>query len=217
MRSMTGQRQSLLTELRAATAAAHTSLEAALPMEQITGSRLGYTAVLSAFYAYFSAWEARARHAAPYALRPLLKECERAPLLLRDLAALGAATQRFEAEPSVPGLQPESALLGSMYVLEGSRLGGQLLARGAEQRLALAPAQGTAFFRGFGPETSSHWQRFRTLLEAAGADAGTAIRAACATFAGIEAWMTYAVPHAQLALTEGAHPEKAQGDAPCTG
>ncbi len=55
--------------------------------------------------------------------------------------------------------------LGSMYVLEGSTLGGQYIARTVEQNLGLAPGEGDAYFRGYGDQTMVKWAEFRQVLE----------------------------------------------------
>ena len=52
----------------------------------------------------------------------------RAPLILEDLARLG-----FPAQPplclAMPSLRTHAQLLGALYVMEGSTLGGQVIAR----------------------------------------------------------------------------------------
>lgn len=54
-------------------------------------------------------------------------ERRRAPMLLQDLAALGAEVPEPVEPPALPGT---AATLGAIYVLEGSRLGGAMLKRG---------------------------------------------------------------------------------------
>ena len=51
-----------------------------------------------------------------------------------------------------------AALLGAMYVVEGSTLGGQYIARHVEAVLGLAPGQGDAYFRGHREKTGSLWR-----------------------------------------------------------
>jgi heme oxygenase len=48
--------------------------------------------------------------------------------------------------------------------MEGSRLGGQSIARHAEKVLALKPGEGTGYFRGFAEHTGKRWNEFLALL-----------------------------------------------------
>ena len=155
----------ILTQLREATAESHASLEAALPLRNAQLTRARYIHLLQSFHGFFAAWERDARLAADPFWTPLLTERARAHLLELDLAALGAAVPTQLAE-ELPTLHNTAALLGSMYVLEGSRLGGQYLVRDLEASLGLTPQHGLSFFYGFGPETGSRWKAFCLLLEA---------------------------------------------------
>lgn len=70
--------------------------------------------------------EAAVERAAPTALLPDWPERRRAALLRDDLDRLGVTRP---AEGRAPSLASPAAVLGAVYVLEGSRLGGRLLAR----------------------------------------------------------------------------------------
>lgn len=80
----------------------------------------------------------------------------RLPDLQADLRALGI--DRPPAAPELPLLSASTpaALLGLRYVLEGSRLGGELLAR--QIRLQLGDTAPLAFFAA--PAGRQHWQCF---------------------------------------------------------
>jgi heme oxygenase len=69
---------------------------------------------------------------------------------------------------------PEAAW-GALYVVEGSALGGQLIARQLSERLGITAERGGAFFAGWGERTGSRWREFRELLdiEVAGSQAQT--------------------------------------------
>jgi heme oxygenase (biliverdin-IX-beta and delta-forming) len=106
----------------------------------------------------------------------------RCPALEDDLHRLGLAPRRVGTPPTT-GEGP-GALLGRLYVLEGSRLGGRVLA--ARVREALGPEVPLAFFGG--AEGSRHWPRFLAFIEArhlddeAADDAVIAAREAFARF-----------------------------------
>ncbi len=180
----------ILQQLREATAASHAALESTLPLSGGQLTRERYIQVLQDFYGFFAAWEQEARLAAPAEWRPLLAERARTHLLERDLATLHAPLP-LELAGDLPSLHSTASLLGSMYVLEGSRLGGQYLVRDLETRLGLTPQQGLSFFYGFGLETGSRWKAFCWLLESNVTSAMSAevIPAARQTFAAFQRWI----------------------------
>lgn len=111
---------------------------------------------------------------------------KRSDLLRADLAAL-----RIRPHDPVPELAPslasEGERLGCAYVVEGSALGGLVLARTIEPALALLPTSGTSFLRLRGEDTAAHWRGFLRRLDDFGREASvtmraTATRAAVATF-----------------------------------
>lgn len=88
--------------------------------------RNGYRLFLTAQAAAFLPAEAQLEAAGVGRIVPDWPERRRGPLLLADLADLGA---RPDAPVAAPPLPSDAAVLGALYVLEGSRLGGQLLRR----------------------------------------------------------------------------------------
>lgn len=97
----------------------------------------------------------------------------RAHLLLDDLATMGLAEPAAEERPEFVG---EAAILGAVYVLEGSRLGGALLKRSVPPSLP-------ATFLGAG--NSLAWRRLLDLLAArlrSDGEIQIAIKAACEVF-----------------------------------
>jgi heme oxygenase (biliverdin-IX-beta and delta-forming) len=77
----------------------------------------------------------------------------RGPLLVEDMAELGVAKPIFVRPPAMDGI---SQMLGALYVLEGSRLGGRLLKR-------LVPAHlPSGFLAG---ECSASWPTLLLQLE----------------------------------------------------
>jgi heme oxygenase len=70
-----------------------------------------------------------------------------------------AALPRCGDLPSVSG----AGLLGSLYVYEGTALGGQVIARRLRQ--SLGTAQSYAFYRENAVRTGQHWKAFCWFLE----------------------------------------------------
>jgi heme oxygenase len=104
--------------------------------------------------------------------------------------------------------QPGKAVfLGAMYVIEGSTLGGQYIARHVEHALGLFPGNGDAYFRGFGDRTGSMWREFQDALEQVNdGDADIVINSAKKMFSMFGEWM------AHLEQTSGYKPDPTGGN-----
>lgn len=159
--------------LRQATASDHAGTEDSVPLMSSTLTREQYVDVLRRFYRIVRAWDSWADANAPEDLRNLVAERRRASLLADDLKIMGEAAEPAEddvphgsmAASAVPG-DARAVFLGRMYVMEGSTLGGQLLARHVEQQLGLEPGLGDSYFAGYGDHTGQRWREFKALLEA---------------------------------------------------
>jgi heme oxygenase len=62
--------------------------------------------------------------------------------------------------PQTPSLESESSWLGTLYVTEGSRLGGVYIARHLEKHFSFSEGRGYSFFAGAGRRTREEWQLF---------------------------------------------------------
>lgn len=119
-----------------------------------------YAQVLQAFSAVVPALEARLA-ALPIPDTFDLPSRFRREALLADLEALGVAP--LPALRSWDDLTPAQGL-GALYVLEGSRLGGAIIAREL-RALNLTPEHGAAYFAP-DPQLSGRWKAFCVALEA---------------------------------------------------
>lgn len=150
--------------LRAATRARHAALDAAV---QLT-DRGAYQRFLAGTFAAVSALEPALADALP-----ALFTVDRTPALAADLAELEVVAT---PAPVVAPFASSSAALGAAYVLEGSALGGLVLA----ERVA-AWTTATRYLRLRGKGTAARWTSFLPHLEHA-ADRDACCAAACATF-----------------------------------
>ena len=167
-----------LDYLRTATRPEHEGTEATVPLMDPALTRAQYAATLTCMYRAVRGWDDWSLRHAPERLKPLLAGRQRSALIEADLRALHAAPPVPPVAPQlVPwmpdqtsGGQPvdaaefEARFLGAMYVIEGSTLGGQYIARHAEEMLKLAPGEGNAYFRGYGEQTGSMWRSFKAVL-----------------------------------------------------
>lgn len=159
----------------------------------------GYRRLLARLHGFHAPVERRlrdaARHGRSCGIDP--RDHARAPLLEADLLHLGLdrpALGRIPRCASLPGLGSAGRLLGCLYVLEGSRLGGRQLARGLDRLLGPGEADGRRFLAGGGEAPGEPWRRCCAAIErhGSGDDARAAEMAAAAreTFACFENWLT---------------------------
>jgi heme oxygenase len=150
----------------------HDAVEGSVPLmgEDLTLDR--YIACLQQLHGIVYAWEvvaqegAAALTAAPW-LQALLAGRRREAMLRRDLSFLAspvASPISPNAFPLLPPLNDVPSLLGAMYVMEGSTLGGQLIARHVERVLPLSGGDGSEFFRGHRDQTATMWKEFCEVL-----------------------------------------------------
>jgi heme oxygenase len=158
----------LLERLRAETRPAHDRIEKAVDFERRASSQEAYRNLLCRFYGFHRAWEEAAAPLAPD--RTCFQRRCKTHLLVKDLAALGMSSQEIIHLPRCCPLMPlpaPAAVLGGMYVIEGSTLGGAIIAREVERRLGLTAETGCAYFRPYGRDTASMWKSFGAALLAA--------------------------------------------------
>lgn len=163
-------------ELRERTRSEHAAVEASMPLMQDALSRELYVAVLRSLYPLVRGWEQWATDAAPERLRPLVQARRRASLLAEDIRFFGqqppddvVALIALDARLSetLPGSSAYDAVfLGAMYVIEGSTLGGQFIARHVEQIFDLAPGLGDSYFRAYANQTGPMWLEVKSHLVA---------------------------------------------------
>jgi heme oxygenase len=174
----------LLQRLRDETAPDHAGLEDALGLLAQPLDHGRFVQALQGFHRFHAAWEPKV---AVLIGRPdLLAPRARLALIERDLAALGAAPVDG-ATPDLDALQSAAEGWGSLYVMEGSTLGGMVIAK-ALRDAPWAPEGGLAYFDAHGRATASMWRETCAALELAGQDLDPdrVVQGARATFASLE-------------------------------
>lgn len=168
--------------LRRETRSEHDRIEHALAWESRVEVPEDYRLWLLQLHGFHRVWEP----AVAVALAdPAFFEPRRKLHLLRtDLRRLGATDAEIAAigAPSLPEpLTSRADALGSMYVLEGSTLGGQIIARRVRSSLQFEPC----YHLSYGNETGRMWRSFQEKLEddLLGNDVDRAIGSARRTFA----------------------------------
>ncbi|MES2784137.1 MAG: biliverdin-producing heme oxygenase [Pseudomonadota bacterium] len=173
----------MIEVLRSATALSHRRIESVLQLEG-DFTLAHYGAVLQGFAAFLDAWEPAVARQLPSHLVPWFAARTRGQMVRRDLVAL-QLPHPSRANPEIDLASP-AALFGSLYVLEGSALGGQVISRRLLQLHGLTADRGAAYFNGHGSDTGRMWRQFRNLLDAelvdSQANRALASASACRTF-----------------------------------
>jgi heme oxygenase len=111
------------------------------------------------------------------------------PWLLKDLAFFDTDPQRSKQVTSdkLTWLKIDNVgqLIGVLYTVEGSTLGGQFVSRRLADHYGFTPTAGACFFHGYGDQTIPMWQAFICFSESIDENKGlrnAAEKAACQTF-----------------------------------
>ena len=146
----------------------HDSIEQSLDLTRAGVDRRRYLRFLEKSYGFIAACEQRLDiGAAPPSLG--IERRLKAPLLRSNLRALGCsapAIDRIAFCEQLPHVEHWPAALGYFYVIEGSTLGGQLLARHFRERLG-AGDEALAFLLGYRHDTGLMWKEMVGVLEGA--------------------------------------------------
>jgi heme oxygenase (biliverdin-IX-beta and delta-forming) len=173
----------LLSELRQRTRDEHDRIEALLRLTDPM-SLPRYAGIVSGFHAFLSRWEPRLAQALPLHLHDWCLARGRSTLAAQDMHDVSAApsdalSQAARQAVEVVPLHDTAQAFGSMYVIEGSALGGQVITPLLERHLGLTPAHGARYFHGHGPRTGAMWREFREVITHEVGAGDAAIDAAC--------------------------------------
>ena len=171
---------SLSGRLRRDTADAHAALEAELDLLHDL-SRPRVVRVLRRFAGFHAGWEPAA--ARLLAEPDLFEPRRRLVALHADLQSLGAAPDG-EMWPVPPWLHDRAAAWGSLYVMEGSTLGGQVIGRA----LRAEGIDGLGYFDGRGRDAGPLWRTLRARIDAL-PEPDRVVAAAVRSFDALRLWM----------------------------
>lgn len=176
---------SLMDRLKAETRNAHDMTEAIpfsaamvaerLPIERFVGQLAAYRIVHEALERELAASEA------PEVRAVWRAELAKLPLIDRDLAAFAARkvvaddsgispAQEFAARLRRDASSDPLALLGALYVLEGSMLGAAVLRGHLERAYGVTTDDGLAYQSPYGPSPMPNWKLFKERMNAAVVD-----------------------------------------------
>jgi heme oxygenase (biliverdin-IX-beta and delta-forming) len=181
----------VLTHIRTLTKPAHRRVEAALAFltEPISLGR--YQTVLQRFYGFWLGWESQVTNLLQD--EALMKPRRRLHMLASDLAALGVSIDALKALPQCPLITLHDGVeaLGSLYVMEGSTLGGRVIRQNLMRCLGADAPSVCSYFNGYGGDTGPMWRSFLARLEEEPAcDAARIGAGASRTFDRLGGWLS---------------------------
>ena len=182
-----------LTRLRKATESQHRKVERDLDLLRASFGRDQYLVLLRRFYGFHQAWEPKVEARLESELPGFFAPRRKLHNIEADLRYLGAGTQDLVRVPKcekLPSMESVGLALGSMYVIEGSSLGGRILARHFGERLGMLPDAGCKFFAGYSERTSQMWSDFAEIMaNRPAAEDDDMLEAAVSTFEVVGEWL----------------------------
>ena len=159
--------ETALAELRLTTRAEHDRIERLLRLDQPMPLER-YAAILCGFDAFLRVWEPRIHAALPERLQSWFRARWRGGFASADVEWLRSVAEVETPAVEAPGaaalpLADLAEVLGSLYVIEGSALGGRVIAPMLKRTHGLGQGSGASYFHGFGGDTAAMWSNFRVL------------------------------------------------------
>lgn len=185
--------QTMRNRLQATTQAYHQQLNhhhLLVGITQADYSPINYQKLLYAYFQLYQTLESQIKRFTaeqPCAFNYL--ERIKLPWLLDDLAFLTTRTPAANQGNNLDMLTPEinsiGQLVGVLYVIEGSTLGGQIISRCLSKNFGYTANTGARFFYGYGEHSKAMWQEFIDFAQSIAADETenqAAVASACLTF-----------------------------------
>jgi heme oxygenase len=186
----------IMAVLKSETAEHHTQVEQLMPFFKESFSLQEYVCTLGVFLGFFEPLERKlATIAGWHTVGIDLRQRRRAHRLHVDLRALGvsdAAIAGFPRCRRLPYLANRYDGLGCLYVLEGSTLGGQLIARELSRRFGIEQYSGSSFFHSYDSNVGEAWKHFCSAVRTHANDPikeHAIVKSAEETFASFESWI----------------------------
>lgn len=185
----------LRSKLKLATSQAHTDIESNPVLARLTSSDLTreqYTGILLRYFGFFDPLEDRLQETHVKQIVPDFSSRLRANRIASDLLSLGLSDVELREAPrceNLPDVSSLSRAMGVLYVIEGSRLGGMLIAKHLKQ-LDFYNEDAASFFTEDPQAVSARWKSFIEILETrTDFDESQVVAAAKETFEKLDRWM----------------------------
>lgn len=158
-------------------------------MKSIT-TQTDYTKLLSLFYSFFGGLELVIDRYIDTTLLPDYSQRRKSAALANDLLELSAQLPLFALKNDLPEIKDHIQCIGALYVMEGSTLGGKIIAKMMMQQMNVTNMSGLSFFYGYGEQTMAMWQIFKQSIDIplSGTEQEIIIQSANDTFLQFSNW-----------------------------
>jgi heme oxygenase len=181
-------------ELKQTSQVYHTRLEGSLNFMKPDMTLEEYKAILSRLWGLYAPMERQIGAIEQINALVGFEDRRKQQWLEQDLRALGVDPDSLPEYEGFAAISTTPQALGCMYVLEGSTLGGQFIAKHIKTQLGLDESNGCTFFNGYAQQTGPMWKAFSQALNdyplADGQDKEQLLETAIATFIAFETWFT---------------------------
>ena len=173
----------------------HQQLEKSLVKQmRLINTREEYVKLLQVFYGYFGALEEKINE---FILPHHLEEehqfqRRKTKNIAEDIDVYGGSIPEKATDKDLPEITNHLQAFGALYVIEGSTLGGKVIAKMMQRQMEMDAKEGFSFFHGYGDETESRWASFKELLNNQATDIiekEKVVKAADETFAKFQMWI----------------------------
>jgi heme oxygenase len=183
--------------VRSSTAKLHTDLEHTLALPGSIHTVADYSRWLIRFFGIYQPLEQLLGGFARWTATGIrIDELGHTAALRKDLKAMKCDPNDIElaAREALPMVETLGHAFGSLYVLEGSKLGGRYILKDVRNRLGNDIEGVEAFFTGYGADSAARWASFKASLDRFSTLRPTefpeVIAGAGMTYAAIAAWMS---------------------------
>lgn len=175
-------------EVKNATQTLHTEVEQILRPRLTSISTVNdYADILKMFYGFFQPLENSVQQRISSNDLPDIKERRKAAVILHDLKQLSQSTTNISLCSSLPFIANRAQAFGALYVMEGSTLGGKMIAKMLLKN-AVVPKEALNFFTCYKEETGRKWKGFLHALNQQ-QEVDEIIQTANDTFLHLKKWM----------------------------
>lgn len=154
----------LSEKLKDETKTSHQELEKLL-VQKIKRIRVAedYLTLLGYFYSFYAPLEKEIVYQLKDSL-PDVQKRRKVALIVDDFAYFGVDLPHVPSLSELPAIDNYLKAIGTLYVIEGSTLGGQIICNMVSRQLEIIPEGGFDFFSGYGKDTHGMWADFKKFL-----------------------------------------------------
>lgn len=157
----------LLSEkLKANTKHNHQVLENKLLIQlKLITNKHEYASLLAIFYSFFGGLELAINKHQVVDFLPDYPDRRKTTAIANDLIKLEMKLPTFASGNNLPKLNTSLQVIGALYVIEGSTLGGRMIIKMLKQQINFLNVNELSFFYGYGDQTENMWKNFKIYID----------------------------------------------------